>query len=153
MRYPQSPNRRLTPALLLASSLLAVACGDDDPSRPEAQPAPGASEFQEGNFDRLPRYPGADPVNDPAIRSDVTTQSFTVATATPEQVIGFYDRELDTAGWRTVQEPQQLGAEQTYRGIWRHEDQELTVSTTQFAGYDTPGGTRTTQFSLSLGPT
>lgn len=154
MRYSPFSSRTRVPALLMAAgSWLLLACGDgDDAGGPEAQPVPGASTFEEGNFDQLPRFPGADAASEPAVERDVTSQSFTVATATPEQVIGFYDGELDEAGWRAVEEPQRLGAEETYRGVWREGDQELTVSATELSGFDEPGGARTTQFSLSLGP-
>lgn len=140
-------------ALVLAAAL-AVAisgCGDGDDG-PEAQPVPGASTFQEGNFDQLPRFPGAEGVEEPVVERDVTTQSFTTESATPGRVMDYYERELDEAGWRAAEPPQRIGAERTYRGVWQKGDQELVVSATTFAGFDDPGGGRTTQYSLSLGP-
>lgn len=131
---------------------MGAGCGGDTGDGEGTQPVPGATVFQEGAFDELPRYPGSEAVSEPAVEDDVTSQSFTVTTATPERVIRYYADELDRAGWTVVEEPEQLGGEATHRGIWQREGQELVVSTTEFSGFDDPGGTRTTQYSLSLEP-
>ena len=127
-------------------------CGGDDSSGSEAQPVPGATAFQEGDFDELPRFRGAEAVNEPTVDQDVTTQSFEVTTATPAQVMEFYERELDEGGWEAVEPPGQTGAESSYRGVWRQGDRRLVVSSTEFAGAEDPAGTHSTQYSLSLGP-
>lgn len=144
--------RRGLLALLALGSSVFVACGEDDQTRPEAQPVPGASTFGEGNFDELPRFPGAQAAAEPAVEQDVTTQSFTVATATPARVMEFYERELPESGWQVLEEPRRLGAERTHRGVWRSGNQQLVVSSTEFSHYDDPSAPRITQFSMSLGP-
>jgi hypothetical protein len=149
--------RRSVIAVLVAASVVVAACGGGgDPTDSETQPVPGASEFQEGDFDQLPLFRGAEAVDEPAVEGDVTSQSFTVDAATPEQVMTFYDRELEQDGWRVVDEPERLGAEETHRGIWQTDDQQLVVSATEFTGTGEPeddaANRGTTQFSLSLGP-
>lgn len=137
---------------MVVASIAVTGCGGDDSSGSEAQPVPGATVFQEGDFDELPRFRGAEAVNDPTVDEDVTTQSFEVTTATPADVMEFYERELAERGWDPVEPPRRTGAESSYRGVWQQGDRQLVVSSTEFAGADDPAGTRSTQYSLSLGP-
>lgn len=142
---------RTTAALLagLALVLAVGACGGADDVE-ETQPVPGAGSFGEGTFDELPRYPGAAAVGEPTVEDDVTSQSFTVATATPDRVFDRLADDLEADGWTPVGEPQ-TGADDTFRGVWQRDDQELILSATTF---DDPDGTdeQTTQFSYSVGP-
>jgi hypothetical protein len=147
---PSRPTRLAVAAVALSATL--GACGGETGDGEETQPLPGATGFAEGGFDELPRYPGAEAASEPATQDDVTSQSFTIATATPERVMEHYEAELEEAGWTTVDAPARQGAESTYRGRWRQGERELIVSATEFSGFDEPGGTRTTQYSLSLGP-
>ena len=147
---PARPARLAVAAVALSATL--GACGGDAGDDEEAQPVPGATVFAEGGFDELPRYPGAEAAGEPTTRDDVTSQSFTIAATTPEQVMDHYEAELEQAGWTAVDAPARQGAESTYRGRWRQGERELVVSATEFSGFDEPGGTRTTQYSLSLGP-
>jgi hypothetical protein len=145
------PRGTRTLVALLASvalALAAAACGDDDVE--EAQPVPGAASFGEGGFDDLPRYPGAEAVSDPTVEDDVTSQSYTIATATPDQVFDQLADDLSAAGWSAAEEPE-TGADDTFRGVWQRDDQEVVLSATTFAD---PDGTdeETTQYSYSLGP-
>lgn len=152
MRRSTRDRRPVIVAVVAACAVVAGCGGGDDSTGSEAQPAPGATQFQEGNFDELPLLPGAEATNDPAVEDDVTTQSFTTSSATPVRVMEFYDRELEQDGWRVVRRPAQLGAEETHRGVWQKDDQQLVVSATELSGTDEQGDTRTTQFSLNLGP-
>ncbi|HEX6237278.1 MAG TPA: hypothetical protein VFZ68_08790 [Acidimicrobiales bacterium] len=135
-----------------AASAAFTGCGDDSDDSNGAQPVPGATAFEEGVFDDLPRYPGSVAVSDPAIEDDVTSQTFTVEAPTPQRVISYFARELDEAGWTVVEEPTQRGAEQTHRGVWQREGERLVVSTTLFRSADEAGADPITQYSLSLGP-
>lgn len=139
-------------AFAAVAVVAAAGCGGDDSSGSEAQPVPGASVFQEGNFDELPRFRGAEAVNDPTVEDDVTTQSFEISTATSAEVMSFYERELDDAGWVAVEPPRQTGPGGARRAVWRRGDQQLIVSSTEFAAGDDASGTDNTQYSLSLGP-
>ena len=152
LEHPSTGRRAPAIAIALALSAGAVACGGDAGDGDEAQPLPDATAFAEGGFDELPRYPGAESASEPATQEDVTSQSFTVATATPERVMGYFEDELEVAGWTAVEAPTLLGAESTYRGRWRQGGRQLVVSATEFSGFDDPGETRTTQYSLTLGP-
>lgn len=147
------PLARQAGALVTLLALAAGGCGGDDAqNQPEAQPVPDASVFQEGNFDRLPRYPGAASVSEPEVERDVVSQSFTSAAATPRQVMDFFTDQLAAAGWTAIDEPGRVGAERTLRGIWEKAGQRLVVSVTRFRGGQDPGDEWTTQYSLSLGP-
>lgn len=133
------------------SFVLVAACGSDGGGETDAQPVPGDETFQEGNFDRLPRYPGADDVADPSVEGDVTSQSFDVRTALPRQVMAYFTDELAEAGWTVVDRPEQVGAARTHRGVWQKGGQRLVVSSTESPESEDEYS-RTTQYSLSLGP-
>lgn len=137
--------RMATAAVTLA--LFAAGCGGNAGDGEETQPLPDASVFAEGDFDDLPRYPGAEASSEPAIEGDVTSRSFTTSAASPDRVVDFYADELEAAGWTAVDAPTQIGADETYRGRWRRDQQELVVSATlaQFV----EEADATTQFSLS----
>jgi hypothetical protein len=140
---------RTAVGLLASLALAAAACGGGDDVA-KAQPVPGAASFDEGGFDELPRYPGAEAVADPTVENDVTSQSYTIATATPDRVFEQLADDLGAAGWTAVEEPE-TGADDTFRGVWQRDDQEVVLSATTFAD---PDGTdeETTQYSYSLGP-
>lgn len=108
--------RKAVGGLAVAVAVLAAGCGGDAGDGEETQPVPDATVFAEGGFDGLPRYPGAESVSEPAIKDDVTAQSFAVNVARPDRVTDFYAEELEAAGWAAVVAPSQIGADETYRG-------------------------------------
>lgn len=144
--------RKAVGGLAVAVAVSAAGCGGGAGDGEETQPVPDATVFAEGGFDGLPRYPGAESVSEPAIKDDVTAQSFAVNVARPDRVMDFYAEELEAAGWTAVVAPSQIGADETYRGVWRRDQQELVVSSTLAQSIDDTDSTRTTQYSLSLGP-
>ncbi len=78
-------------------------------------------------------------------------QTFRVENASPEQIVDFYAGNLP--GWDQVEAPHALGAG-SYRGAWRTEGRNLTVSAVSaptMAGGDN-GADVVSQYSLTLGP-
>jgi hypothetical protein len=99
-----------------------------------------------GTFESIPRYPGSEPVGALEGKDGATTQSFQVSSASPQQVMDFYERNL--GGWDTVEAPSDLGPsdQATMRGQWRLGMNVLTVSSSSAPGL----GDNSTQYSLSL---
>jgi hypothetical protein len=138
------------------------ACGDDgEETRTErgigAQPAPGADTFEQGLFDGLPHPPRSDPLGPRTEKADVVSQSFQVRDSLPVDVLAFYEQHL-TGEWGERQDPRQIGAGPTWKGVWVRDTWELTVSATE-----APTLNQTTdpeaalnnvfsQYSLSLSP-
>ncbi|MBW3662781.1 MAG: hypothetical protein KY469_06750 [Actinobacteria bacterium] len=118
--------RRLAVTVVAAFAVLGVAC-DTAPTDPEAggdlgvefgeQPAELASEFEQ-----LPVAPGSQAVG-PDMETEAAegavTRSYEVAGRTPQQVLEFYERELDSRGWVPRVAPTQAGA-RAWQGEWTH---------------------------------
>jgi hypothetical protein len=153
-------------ALIAAVLVLGLgACGDDDTTEtqrgPErgigAQRAPSTSAFEQALFDELPHPPRSEPLGRRSEKDDTVSQSFQVRDSLPVEVLAFYEQRL-TGEWTTVEDPHQIGAGPTWRGVWTHEAWELTVSATeaptlkQTADPEAAVGNVFSQFSLSLRP-
>ena len=153
VREAGAPRRRAGLSAVLVVGVLAAGCGDDAeaPDAPEAQPAPDVSVFAEGDFGEVPLYPRSDPAGTRSEKADVTARSYFARGATPEQVLSFYEDDLD--GW-TQTEPVRQDND-AYRGTWRRGDRTLLVSAAPAPAVDTrPGdaGQVLTQYNLQLGP-
>lgn len=145
-------NRNLLSATTVAALLLG-ACGDGDGggSSPEAQPAPGASTFAEGDFEGIPLPGRSTPVSERVEEGGVVTQSFEVRNLPPEELLDFYVEAL--AEHDVLEEPEEIGVG-TRRGRWDVDGRELTVVGQQAETLDdNPGAPEVlTQLSLSLRP-
>jgi hypothetical protein len=134
--------------------LLAVAgCGDDDGTTPEAQPAPDATTFEEGDFEDLPLPPLAEPFGERSEEDGIVTRSFVIRNRTPEDVMTFYETELSEA--QVVTAPEQSGAD-TLRAEWLLDDGRTLLVTSLPAptaeGDEVEDADVVTQFSLTLRP-
>lgn len=139
--------RRLASAVLMTAALVLSACGDGDADvQPEAQPSPVIGGFSEGAFDALPRPPTSEAKGEAVEKADVISQSYEVRNRAPERVLEFYKNEL--RDWTAVGPVEKLGVD-TYRGVWRRDNAELTVSSTNAPTLSEPGEARA-QYSLSL---
>lgn len=140
-----------------AVALLAVAgCGDGDGDgasvgEPEAQPAPGVTTFQEGDFAGIDLPSTATPVNERTEEDDAVAQSFEVRNTTPEEIMAFYSDAL--AEYDVLEAPEEIGVG-TMRGRWEVDGRRLTVAAqTAETLNDNPGAPEVlTQLSLSLEP-
>jgi hypothetical protein len=139
--------RTRTP-VLLAVLLVLAGCGDDDGGAAdgtEAQPAPDVTVFQEGDFDGIPLPPLADEAGERSEQDGVVVQSFFVRNRTPEDVLRFYEEQLDG---EVVTSPEANG--DAWRGTWLRDGRQLLVSAVPApaAGDDEV----VTQMSLELSP-
>lgn len=144
--------RALGPLAAAACALvLAAGCGGGGASEPEAQPAPDVSVFAEGDFGEIPLHPRSDPIGPRSEKAGVTARSYVTRGATPEQVLRYYEGNLD--GWALV-EPVRRDHD-AYRGTWERDGRTLLVSAGPAPTVDTrPGdaGQVLTQYNLQLGP-
>lgn len=136
-----------TPALLSVLLAVAVGCGEADGGGQsvEAQPSPGVTVFQEGEFDGLPLPPLAEEAGPRSERDGVVTRSYFVRNRTPEDVLRFYEQQLDAA---VVASPQAFG--DAWRGTWSVEGRELLVSAIPAPAAESDGADVLTQLSLQL---
>ncbi len=114
--------KRLLATLLV---LVALAGCSDREEREGAQPAPDVTTFEQGRFDDLPLAPRSDPVGLRSEKEGVVSRSYTAKGTTPEQVLRFYEQNLQ--GWRQVEPVHQVGTS-TYRGTWAEGEWLLEVS-------------------------
>lgn len=140
--------RLLSPLAVLL--VIAPACGSDDIGK-TAQPTPDASTFVRGSFDELPRYPRSDPLGPVSRKRETIARSYRARAATPEQVLDYFNRELEGAGWAAVEGPRAIG-KTTWRGRWRRGDEVVVVSATNAPtlGDDARGDDVFSQYSVSL---
>lgn len=118
--------RRLAVTVVAVVAVLGVAC-DTAPTEPEAGGDLGV-EFGEqaseltSEFDQLPVAPGSQavaPDTETEASGDAVTRSYEVAGRTPQQVLEFYERELESRGWAPRVAPTQAGT-RAWRGEWTH---------------------------------
>lgn len=153
MSNPPHPSlRRLLTAAALAGVFLAGCGGDGDGTAaggPEAQPAPGVTTFQEGDFEGIPLPGLSTPVSERVEEDGVVAQSFEVRNTPSEELLEYYEDALSE--YEVVEPPEELGVG-TYRGRWLFEGRELTVvAQTAETLEDNPGAPEViTQLSLSL---
>lgn len=130
------------------AALLVAACGVDN-QREGTQPAPAVTTVEQGRFDDLPLFPRSDPVGSRNEKEGVVSRSFVAKGATAEQVMQFYERELE--GWRLVEPPQRAGTT-TLRAKWAQGNWYLQVSTAAHPpAVDDPAEAQV-QYSLVLSP-
>lgn len=158
---------RLAAAALAAVVLVGAGCGDDDDSAATQdgaergvgdQPAPGTDTFEQGLFDEIPRYRPSEAVGPRNEENDIVTQSFRARDSLPDEILAFYVRQLE-APWQVQDDPQQIGAGGTWRGVWIRDNWRLIVSATRAPALEgepiEPGaaqGTLHSQYSLTLEP-
>lgn len=123
-RCPARVARLTVTAVLVLSA--ACATGDVE-ERPEAQPVPGRADFGPGIFDELPRYSRSEPLGPRNETDGVVSQSFSARNTDPQQILSFYGRRLEEAGWSAVEPVTELGPG-TYRAQWGRPQWLLTVS-------------------------
>lgn len=157
--------RYLGPPLAAIVVLGLVGCGDDDTAETQqgaergvgAQPAPRTDTFEQGLFDELPHPPRSEPLGTRSEKRDVVSQSFRVRDSLPDEVLAFYEQRL-AGEWAELEDPQQIGAGPTWRGVWERDNWELTVSATEAptlnetADPEAALGNVFSQYSLSLSP-
>lgn len=152
MQRRRSTSRHLLPATA-GVALLLGACGGGDggAASPEAQPAPGVTTFQEGDFEGIPLPGRATPLSERVEEEGVTSQSFEVRNIPPEELMDFYLEAL--AEHEVLEQPEEIGVG-TSRGRWDVDGRELTVvGQTAETLEDNPGAPEVlTQLSLSLRP-
>ena len=85
--------------------------GSDDP---EAVPAPNQSVFVEGDFDDVPVFRAAAPVQPPSTKDGTTTATYETDTARGDTVMAWYEQNLPTLGWENVD-----SVVQSSPGVWR----------------------------------
>jgi hypothetical protein len=150
------PVRHLAALTVAALVLVGAGCGDDDDdsgkaaatSLPSAaQPAPGESTFEQGNFDTLPRYPAGRPVSDRNDQGNVSVQSYMVTSVSPGQILDWYASHL--SGWTQDGPVQQIGPN-AYRGQWQRAGDKLLVSSAPAPGLEQNSSEVTSQYSLTL---
>lgn len=107
----------------LVAVLLVAACGGDD--GPEAQPDPSGTGFVEQSFDELPLPPRARPLGPVQQEDEGLSRTWGVRNTTAEEVLDFYDRNLDER-WEQRWPVRQVG--DGYRGEWRDGGTRLRVS-------------------------
>ena len=140
-----APRSRVAAAVVIAVAMVALAACGDGERVPEAQPSRWDA-FTEGAFDDIPLLPRSHAVSEVSEKADVVAQSYEVRNTSPERVLRFYEDNLD--GWAMVGKVEQIGVG-TYRGVWRDEGYELTVSATEAPTLSESDEVRT-QYSLSL---
>ena len=132
---------------ILVVALLA-GCGDDDASGdPAAQPAPANSQFTEGEFDEIPLFRGASPIQKPTTMDGTTTGSFTTDRGSPETAIRFYEENLPELGWSVV-DPVVETSNGVWRGDWLRDGRRLQVITSDLSPNE--GDATDTQIDLVL---
>lgn len=142
-------------ALMLATAVALVgsACGAAADERAANQPVTHETHFGAGTFDELPRYSRSEPLGSRTDKAGAVSQSFKARGATPAQVLDFYSRRLQEAGWDVVEPVHELGVG-TVRGRWAEPKWILTVSASPAPTLTAPDGTIEAycQYSLSLRP-
>lgn len=138
----------------LAVAVLAGACGDTGTTTPDAQPVPDAPVFRGGHFDGLPRYPRSLELGPALDTAGVVAQSFRVRGTTPENIVGYYTREL-FGDWQPLSEVEVMG-EDALRARWARGDSHLQVTAALAPTLEDEGGPAAerpvVQYSLQLGP-
>lgn len=136
----------------VALAVFAVGCGGGTDDRTTgAQPSPGVTTFEPGNFDEIPRHPRSEPLGERSDKEGVIAQSFSARDVRPSGVLEFYENRLENT-WNLVSQPQEIGVD-TYRGTWAKDNWILTVSATPAQTVDpdpAAQGTYFSQYSLSL---
>lgn len=130
--------------------LLVPIAGCGDGSEDEGtQPAPDVGAVAHGELGDLPAYPRSEPIGARSEKDGVVTQSFSVAGATPEQVISFYVGELPGLGWVPAEPAHR--EDTASRVDFVRGDMRLEVTATSLAGRAGPEEA-TVQYSLVVRP-
>lgn len=97
-------------------------------------------------FNDLPRVPGSEPLTSRQKGADSVARTFEASGKTPENVLSFYEDELDGEEWTITSPPGSVG-EGTWRGEWSGHGATLVVSASEQPAED---GDRPSQYSLTL---
>ena len=152
-RTPPRIGRRISVFLTVAILAVAAGCDGDTDERAADQPVTGDTGLGYGNFDELPRYSRSEPLGPRTEKAGAVSQSFKAEGATPTEILAFYARRLEEAGWNVVEPVHQLGVG-TVRARWAQPEWMLTVSANAAPTLNEPAGASqaSSQYSLSLRP-
>lgn len=140
-----------TAAVAVTFALLLLGCGGDDTGQSDqAQPSTDATVFVDGEFGDIPLHPRSSPLQEPHRENDSVSQSFSVTGATPEQIVSFYERALQTRGWEKLSKGPLETGDDTARAEWSNGDSQLKVSATAAPTLEEEGNEAASQYSLVL---
>lgn len=153
---PQRPKRLLRRTTVFLGALLlplGPGCAGGAEERAADQPVTKDTSFGSGRFDELPRFSRSEPLGPRAEKAGAVSQSFKAEGASPTQILDFYARRLEDAGWDVVEPVHELGVG-TVRGRWAEPKWMLTVSASAAPTLPAPDGAiqAYSQYSLSLRP-
>lgn len=97
-------------------------------------------------FNDLPRVPDSEPLSSREEGADSVARTFEATGRTSENILSFYEDELDGEGWTITSPPRPVG-EGTWRGEWSGHGATLVVSASD---QPTEDGERPSQYSLTL---
>lgn len=97
-------------------------------------------------FNGLPRVPDSEPLSSRAEGADSVARTFEASGRTPEDVLSFYEAELQGDGWTVTSPPGPVG-EGTWRGEWTGHGARLVISASRQPADDSE---RPSQYSLTL---
>lgn len=152
MRHEQRarlrPRRRPFRQLAALCGLLLVGCADDgNASDPNALPRPAESTFGEADFDDIPVFRGATPIQPASEEEGAVVASYETQAGSPEQALRFYEENLPDLGWQ-IADPVRETSEDVWRGDWVRDGRRLQISALPLTVDDDP--VVHTQFSLVL---
>ncbi len=139
----RSLRRRRWLAAVAVPCVALVGCGNDDPA---AVPTPDQSIFVEGDFDDVPVFRAATPVQPPSTKDGATTGTYETDTASADTVLQWYEQNLPALGWENVDAVVE-SSPGVWRGDWVRDGRRLQVVATALVG----DATRT-QLNLVLLP-
>jgi hypothetical protein len=121
-------------------------CGGGRDHGPAAQPATNGTAFTQGDFDEIPVFRGATPIQRPVTKNGSTAASYETKTAEPDRVLAFYQDQLPALGWDVVVPVAEQGQD-VWQGSWVKGGRRLEVSASPMRrGEPKPD----TQFNLVL---
>lgn len=97
-------------------------------------------------FNDLPRVPDSQPQASREEGADSVVRTFEATGRTPEEILSFYEDELDGDEWTVTSPPDEVG-EGTWRGEWAGHGATLVVSASRQPADERE---RTSQYSLTL---
>ena len=140
----QTPTRRIA----ALSVVLLVGCANDGPATdPNALPRPSETTFGQGDFDDIPIFRGATPIQGPSTQNGAVAASYETQAGSPETALRFYEDNLPELGWQVV-DPVRETSEGVWRADWVRDGRRLQISALPLTVDDDPG--IHTQFSLVL---
>lgn len=150
---PTFTRRILSIAVVGVGGLTIAGCESDtadDSSGNQDQvavPSPEVGEFTDGDFDNIPKFRGATPLQSPTKQNGAIAASYETITARPDAVLRFYEANLPELGWTVVDPIAEINPG-SWHGEWVREGRRLQVSASPLSPGE--GDATHTQFSLVL---